>query len=285
MPTTIHSSFVLIIWFLFLRFALTYSQNQFNPIRDVLNSHKAEITYQKSPTFNGECFLFHFRNKSNDTLFVDLESGQNLGNEYPEMFIVKSQELMVLPHQQIENAGYAFYYENPTSSILDDTKQQNELTPEKWKKLARTINANEFTIEAIQAAIWCITDNHPLHSIPTKGNQNIQALKRTVSEIQKNEFPWYYLRITDDTTTLNNTKQINLIGNISFYVESSSIITVNIRNNSNEVMTTLIEQTSVGPGTHKFSLNTNVSLWPKGNYVIYVYQDFSQILTRETFEL
>lgn len=255
------------------------------PIDELIASGQIHVKINGTATFNAQCLSLDLINLTADTLIVSIESGKKLNAGNQDVFIVKSNEIYLLPHQTIRNAGHVFYYESPTNTIINGNTASNELTAEKWKKLSKVIDENDFPITTIQAAIWCITDNHPVSSIQSSDMKNIQTLRRIVSELQQNELPWYYVTYYEDTSVIYSNKYKNVIGNIEFYVQSSTIITINIRNKNNEVMTTLIKESAVGPGNHKFSVNASVSLWPKGEYVVFVYEDYSKVICRKTFEL
>ncbi len=258
------------------------------PINELLNKGEIKVTIKGNPTFNAECLSFDISNKSSDTLCIHFEAGQKLNStskNNQNEFILKSKTVCIPPHQTLIEAGHVLFYQNPKNSIINEDSTSTELTTKKWQKLSKIIEENDYPIQAIQAAIWCITDNHPVSSIISEDKKNIQLLRRTVSEIQKNELPWYYFTSSQDTTEIYPVENKNIIGNIEFYVNSSTIITINIRNEHDEIMTTLIKESSVGPGYHKFSINTSIRTWTKGTYTVFVYEDYSKVIARKTFEL
>lgn len=254
------------------------------PIQELILVNKIQVKIKGKAEFIGQCISFDLENLTGDTLFVLLKSGEKLvsNNIDQDVFIVKSNVICLAPHQNKINTGYLFYYEIP-NAILDEKK--GELTSENWRKLAKVIDAHNFPIDAIQAAIWCITDNHPVSSISSNDMKNIQLLRRVVTEIQKNELPWYYFTSFEDTTDIYSENHKNIIGNIEFYVHSNSIITINVRNKQGKIMTTLLEESHIGVGKHIFSINLSVSSWPKGEYIVYVFENYDKINTTKTFEL
>lgn len=285
MKQTFYASFLGFILLLLFTSAKKKIRTTAFPIDELIASGKIHTKMNGTATFNAQCLSFDLSNLTSDTLCILLESGKKLNSGNQNVFIIKSNVICIPPHQTLVKSGYVFYYENPTSTLINGSSASNELTAEKWRKLSKVINENDYSINTIQAAIWCITDNHPVNSITSEDMKNIQLLRRVVSEIQKNELPWYYITFHEDTTVLYSEKHTNVIGNIEFYVQSSTIITINIRNKQNEVMTTLIKESAVGPGNHKFSVNASVSLWSKGEYAVYVYEDYSKVICRKTFEL
>jgi hypothetical protein len=50
-------------------------------------------------------------------------------------------------------------------------------------------------------------------------------------------------------------------------------------------MQTLMKGMNTGPGSYNYSLNLNVRKWPKGAYDIYIYEDYSNLNLKKTFEL
>jgi hypothetical protein len=50
-------------------------------------------------------------------------------------------------------------------------------------------------------------------------------------------------------------------------------------------MATLISSEAQDPGKHDFKLNLNVKNWPKGDYDICVYEDYSNLNFKKRFTI
>ena len=258
-------------------------------IEQLLNENKIEVLIKGKGGHKGECVSFDLKNLTEDTLFVLLESGRRLvsgDSSNQDIFIVKSKTICLTPHQQKLDSGFGFCCQSSNSSPqLDDDFSIGQMAPEEWQKLAKVIDANDFPIGAIQSAVWCISNDHPISSIHSDDMEGIQLLRRTVAEIKLKELPWYYMTYHEDTSVVFSNKYKNIIGNIEFNVQSNAIITINVRNKHGQIVATLIKESSVGVGKHKYSMNLSVSRWPKGDYTIYVYEDYSRLNSKKTFEL
>ncbi|NVO03858.1 MAG: hypothetical protein HXX09_14265, partial [Bacteroidetes bacterium] len=124
-----------------------------------------------------------------------------------------------------------------------------------------------------------------ISSIYADNMESIYLLRKTVADIKGIEIPWYSLAFAKDSTRLFSGKPERVFGDLDYYINTNSNITINIRDKKGILVKTLVKGDSKGPGNYQYKLSLNVLGWPKGEYTIYVFQDYSNLNIKKTFVL
>jgi hypothetical protein len=239
--------------------------------------------------YQENCIEFSLKNLTNDSLFVLVEPGRRLTADdsvYQDIFIVKKNLIALGPLESKTMSGYGFCCQSHDHSPAKGSKfSLGYMTPKEWIKLATVIDENKFPAAAIQNAVWTVSNNHPLSSIYDEDIESISLLRKTVAEIKGIEIPWYSLTFVKDTARLFSGKPERVYGDLDYYINTNSNITINIRNKKGILVKTLVKDDSKGPGKYQYKLNLLVKSWPKGEYTVYVFQDFSNLNIKKTFVL
>lgn len=159
------------------------------------------------------------------------------------------------------------------------------MTPPDWVELASVINQNNFPSISIQNAIWVLSDNHSIASIHYEKMEEIDLLRQTVAKIKGIVLPWYTLTYETDTALVFSERPEKLYGKFSYYTNKNAIISINIRSLKGLLMKTLISEEASNPGNHEYKLDLNVKNWPKGDYDICVYEDYSNLNLKKRFTI
>src|SRR3989338_4198340 len=86
----------------------------------------------------------------------------------------------------------------------------------------------------------------------------------------------------------NTTIQIgaeSVYGEITYYISNNALISINVRDKNGVVVANLEKGTAKGSGEYNYSLALSVKGWPKGEYEIAVYEDYSRLIKRVKFTL
>ncbi len=237
----------------------------------------------------GDCVEFDIKNMTPDTLFVHLEAGRILVPEDSSMqdiFLAKNIRIDLEPYKTKKFTAFGFCCKSSKSSPAKDIKFDiGKMAPPEWLKLAEIIDKNDFPLSSIQSAVWAVSDNHPVSSIYDENNIEILELRRTVSEIRGEEIPWYSLIFEEDTNSLFSHIPERLVGELDYYIRNNAVVTINIRNKNGQIVTYLVDDVVVNPGNYTYDLDLNVKGWPRGEYDVYVYTDFSNVNIKKTFKL
>lgn len=236
--------------------------------------------------FQQNCIEFNLRNMRSDTLFVKIEPGRRLVSEdtmLQDIFIVKENKFTLLPFEKKKVNGFGFCceshmrgpYRNANFSI-------GFMAPPQWVRLADTINNNTFDPSEIQHAVWVFSNNHPLSSIHGKDN----SLRKMAAAIKGVEEPWYSTTYEEDTAMLFSGRAYLLTGTVPFYVKTSSMVSIVVRNiKSGKLMAVPLKKSAHNPGAYTYNLIVSVKNWPKGEYEVLIYEDEYNLNLRKNFSL
>jgi hypothetical protein len=239
--------------------------------------------------YQGDCIEFDLQNTISDTLFVEIEPGRRLISKdttIQDILIVKRKRFKIFPRMREKLKGNGFCCQSNNHSPYENAKFDVGCKADSnWVKLAEFINVNDFPTQATQSAIWVLSDNHPLSSVHADDLSSIYPLRKIVAEIKGVEIPWYSLTYKADTARLFSNRPKNIYGNFKYRVKNNSVITISVRNKNGAIVKTLVAKEAKGPGEYIYRLNMNVEKWKKGEYSIYVYQDYSKQIVRKKFVL
>ena len=248
---------------------------------------KAQITglggYQK------DCIEFLLENNTPDSLWIQLEPGRRLVSEdtlIQDILIVKEENILLAAHEKKHLKGYGFCCQSSKRSPGNGSKfNTGYMAPAGWIELAKVINANKFPASSVQHAIWVLSNNHPISSIHATNMENIKVLRETVAGIKGIELPWYTLTFVKDTAQLFSGRPEMLFGKIDYYIRNNTVVTINIRDKRGRIVKSLTKGKTANPGKYTYDLKLNVKAWPKGEYNLYIYEDFSNLNKRKKFVL
>ena len=115
--------------------------------------------------------------------------------------------------------------------------------------------------------------------------EEIELLRNTVAKIKGTVLPWYTITYEKDTTMLFSERPEKLYGKISYYVNKNAIISINVRSPKGRLMSTPVSAETINPGNHEYKLNLDIKNWPKGDYDICVYEDYSNLNLKKRFTI
>lgn len=285
--------FILILFSLIIS-AKNYTSNPikkeiFVSIEKLIKENKLEAKINGIGGHTEECVAFDLKNLTADTLYIHLEAGRRLTSiesETQDIFVVKNKAIRLEPHQEKTIIGYGFCCQSSNSSpSIKSEFNIGLMTPPEWLKLAEVIDENNFPSEAIQSAVWVLSNNHKLSSVHHEDLEKIQLLRQTLADIKGIILPWYTLTYQKDTAQLFTDKPDKLISDISYYLKTNSSVHINIRNAQGNLVYTVAKRINPGRGQHSFHLRLPVNNWPKGEYALYIYEDDNNLNTKKIFEL
>jgi hypothetical protein len=264
-------------------------EEKFQSIQTLINGHQLEAQIKGIGGYQKECIAFNLINLTADTLSILLESGRRLtsfDSTIQDILIVKSKKIKLDPYQQETVTGYGFCCQSKNGGPKKDSEFNiGYMAPPEWQILTKVIDENKFPTHAIQSAIWVLSNDHALSSIHHEDLDEIQSLRRTVADIKGIKLPWYTLIYEEDTTMLFSTKPDQLISDMSYYLKTNATVSINIRNALGELVYNVANIVNPGRGSHSFHLRLPVKNWPKGEYGLYIYEDYNNLNTKKIFVL
>lgn len=284
--------YLAIILLNFLLFNYSWSNtrdSKYVSVEELCSSGQLKALIVGTGGYQENCTALHLKNLSEDSLYVHFEAGRRMfskNEDVQDIFIVKEQFFAIAPQQKKQIDGYGFCCQASNASPgVKDTFLIGKMAPDDWVYVAQVINANTFPAQAVQHAVWVISDNKPFSSIHDENMQGIRKLREAVAKIKNIEIPWYSMEFVKDTASLFSDQPLKLYGELSYYLKENTSISIMIRSDKGRLMSRVQNQTAMGSGSHTYNLNENILNWPKGEYTIYVYQDQNVLNMKKSFTI
>ena len=228
-------------------------------------------------------------NKTTDSIKVWIEPGRRFiakDSIYQDWFIADERMITIVPLGMAEEDLLGFCCQVHDRGPAEGAKYSiGYMAPESWIQLATLIKEGDYPRGASQHAVRCLSDNLPSYSIYDEDEKKVRPLRELVAKLKGEQVPWYMLSYQKDTTRLFSDIAERLIGKIDYYLPNSSIVTINIRSSTGEVVKVLAKESGLGPGMHTIPVDLNVKGWPKGKYEVMVYTDYATLISKSVFKL
>lgn len=258
-------------------------------IEELLNRGLLSVMLSSKGGYQEDCMQIVLRSNSPDTLHTAIEPGRRLIAEdsvYQDILIVKEQLITLLPRETKTISSYGFCCQSSDASPAKGSKfRLGYMAPPEWVRLAQLINKNSYPPEAIQHAIWVLSDNHDISSIHSDNINEIQALRELTAEIKGVKLPWYTLTYVKDTAHVFSNKAERVFGNFDYYVQNNGMVSIIVKTPDGRVVKKLVNNAASNPGTYTYYLNMDVSQLPKGTYLIFVYEDYNKLVLKKDFSI
>ena len=265
------------------------TSEKFTSIEKYIENNKLKAEIKGIGGYQESCLDISLKNNTPDTLFILLEPGRRIVCEdstMQDIFIVKERRIILPPLASTKTDGYGFCCRASKRSPQKNINFKiGYMAPPDWIVLAEVINQNNFPKDAIQNAVWVLSDNHSMASIHSEKLEEIDLLRRTVAKIKGIVLPWYSITYEKDSTQLFSNKAERIFGNFDYYINKNVMVSINVRSTKGRLMATLITSEAQDPGKHDYKLNLNVKNWPKGDYDICVYEDYSNLNFKKRFTI
>ena len=238
---------------------------------------------------SGFCIEAKLRNNGSSAINVMVEPGRRLvadSAEYQDVFIVKAKYITILPGKEEKVQLYGFCCESSDWGPGVDLKYKaGAMAPPAWVKLAAFINQNNFPDNAVQHAVWVMSNNHDIAGVDCNNREQTIALRKMLCDLTGKEMPWATVNYKQDSNMVF-TGVINRIrGDIQYYVRYNCPVTIVLTDNYGRLIKTLMEPTIQGIGRYTFTLDLDVSDYPSGDYEVRIYEDGAILLDRRKFAI
>jgi hypothetical protein len=280
--------FIFLIFFMQISYAANES-NTYISVETLLKENKISLDIAGLGGYSGECIDVKIAGKVQDTLFILIEPGRRfVSNDttIQDILVLKRYEIVLPPFAGVNISVYGFCCQSSNHS-----PQQKSLfhvgfmAPETWVELAEFVDKNDFCLSAVQNAVWVLSNDHPVSSIYAKKNDSEYKLKKFVAELKKVELPWYSLTFKADTARLFSGRPERIFGKINYRLKHNTVISIIVKDENNETVTSLIREIAKGPGDYAYYLDLPVLTWAKGKYSVYIIENYSNIILRKDFVL
>ncbi|MFH2144250.1 MAG: hypothetical protein ABIJ97_17620 [Bacteroidota bacterium] len=276
-----------------------------------LLSFNADMTEKKSITFKdaidknliktivtglgghqGNCVEIEVRNISSyDTTFC-FEPGRRLVSEdstVQDILIVKENSFFLASGKNIVISGYGFCCQAHNSSPRkSEIFKIGDLADDNMVKLAEYLNKNDYPDDAMQGAVWVLSDNKPLDCINSTDENvdKVRKLQKFVATLAKIDInlAWYSIVYKTDTSMLFSGIADTLVGEVEYQLWNNCEASLVMYDNNGKIIHHFYKNKLLGPDKYIYPVKFSVFDWPKGKYFIRLFAD-GQMKKENVFEL
>jgi len=183
---------------------LTFALVSYKPAGDSTSSYAASeaatltVTFHGSenpdpgvyqPSFYKQCITAEVSNSaSTDASFI-IDEGTLLTPDNPDlqrMMVTKEEHIIIKPHSNQKIKLYAMCTQADNGGPVPKTRfVVSGVAPGSWVSLANLISRHHYQDLAGQAALWVLTDNHPVGDIKGADVNEVQVLKNYVAKLKQ----------------------------------------------------------------------------------------------------
>ncbi|MBL7899881.1 MAG: hypothetical protein JNJ99_15175 [Crocinitomicaceae bacterium] len=247
------------------------------PLEALVNSGKISVSFISKGGYQGNCMQMIVHNHSADSVYGFVEPGRKLNSVNDgeqDILVVKAAQIKLKRFEKDTLDVFGFCCQSGKSGPSKNALYTiGSLAPAAWIFIANLINLNQFPNDAIQHAVWVLSDNHDIRSIPAYSNPAMDQLRYAVADILDIEIPWYSFRYKSDENDLFTGIKTHFFAEVAFNIPQRALITPQITRPNGEIIYTG-EHQYFSAGDQKISVSFPISGWEDGEYDFYLLEDF-----------
>lgn len=250
---------------------------EFVSIQELQQSGKISLSIEGTGGYQQECVQLIVRNQSADSIHGLVEAGRkfnSMNDGEQDILVVKNKKFSLGKGQTDTVKVFGFCCEATKSS-----PQKNSLfgigilAPVSWLILTNIIDKFNFPPTAIQNAIWVLSNNHDIRSIPAFNTPESDQLRHTVASILDIELPWYSFAYAADSSDLFTGKKTHLFAEIPFNIPFQALISTQVVDKTGNLMYDAYVG-SFKAGDNTLKVNIPIEHWAIDEYDLFITEDF-----------
>lgn len=152
-------------------------------------------------------------------------------------------------------------------------------------RLARHLASERYGEQAMQQAIWAVSDGNPISGIDTDDATATQVLRRFVSALTGRPVPWYTTAFAPaEAGRAFNPSATRVTGRVDFQQRHAGVLSIVVKDATGRTLHVLDEGRDLRQGTYAIDVAVAVRGWPPGRYSICFATD-GVLLKKQEFEL
>lgn len=269
--------------------AQTIDTAAYMPLEKCLQMPGVKFTARCLGGHSGKCIEAVLRNNGSSPIQVRVEPGRRLvadSAKYQDIFVVKSNFITLQPGCEEKVELFGFCCESSDwGPGLDLKYSPGFMAPAAWVKLASFLDRNNFSTNAMQHAVWVLSNNHDIAGVDCGNREQTIALRQYLCDLTGKEMPWATIQYKQDSNVVFTGALTRIRGDIPYYVRSNSSVGVFVTDYTGRIVETLMTPSIHRSGQHNYSLDLDVSGYPKGDFEVRVYEDGTKLLERKRFSI
>ncbi|MBA3900363.1 MAG: hypothetical protein H0X62_09175 [Bacteroidetes bacterium] len=241
---------------------------------EAINQGIIRLDVKSKGGHSGGCLSASIKNTASERITILIPPGTMFHPEEPGMqnIIVVKEKLLALNRNESKTTVIIGFCCNLSKKSPSEGMafKAAKSTNKNLIQIANFINGQNFNDDAIQSAIWAVSDGNRISEIYDENPEKVSSLRKEVSEITGQPITWYATR-TNRTTGEDgfiNNEPVLVTGEISIKVEKPCTLIQEVFNEKGEVKWRIKDMEIPWAGSMNYDFQLRVSGWPKGNYYV-----------------
>lgn len=221
----------------------------------------------------GNCLNMDIENISLHHLNIQLESGRNfLSNDTTkqDILIVKEEIFVLNKGEKDKRDLFGFCSQSHKGSpSINESYSIGEIKDKKTIQLTQYLSKNNYPLNAMQSAIWVLTNNRRVEGIFHQNRDSIQSLMDYVSGLTYQFTPWYSIKYKEDDNNLVSNEAQQIYGMFEGRLQKNTKVKVVVFDMLN--VPQLRKEIFINEESSSHPITLDVSLLPHGRYHIGFY--------------
>lgn len=253
------------------------SATELIPLEALVSTGKISVSFVNKGGYQGNCMQMIIHNQTADSVYGYVEPGRRLNSvndAEQDILVVKAAQIKLKSFEKDTLDIFGFCCQSGKSGPSKNALYTiGSLAPAAWVIIANLINLNQFPNDAVQHAVWVLSDNHDIRSIPAYSNPAMDQLRYAVADILDIEIPWYSFRYKQNEHDLFTGIKTHFFAEVAFHIPQRALMTAQITRPNGEIIYTG-EHQYFSAGDQKISVCFPISNWEDGEYDFYLLEDF-----------
>lgn len=287
MDVVIRLSLILFFFFVFSNQPLRAHNIQIS-IEEALRKKLVSATFTSLAGHSGYCIESQIVNNQNQEISLFFEPGRIIDSKedkFQNILLTKKIETKILAFQKKSVQLFGFCCQiNNASPFLKCEYKLGKMADSGLVKIAQFFNENNFDDNTQQYAIWCISDQRSLESIPQTFDNCSEELINLCSRIRKLPNPTSCFTYLDVPNQMFSNIKSHYKTQIKYSKKEKSKLMIAIVDSLGNTIKVIADNNFSERGNYNYLINVSVYNWKKGKYFLRIFEGQSKEFER-TFEI
>lgn len=284
----------LVILLLTLSFFHLNASNEDNSkylsIEELAKNGLLRITISGSGGHTAECIQMEISNPTGNHQYARIEPGRILGSidtNTQDIIITREEILALAPGEMQTLSIYGFCSQSQHGSPdAGEYFNVGKMGDTALVSLAEFLNekGNSYPVDAMQQAVWCLTNDHALSDIFDEDLASIADLRNFVADLKGIKTPWYSVEKEAEEGEMVPYYTKSISGQVEVFIPTYGLVDVYICDSEGKVFDVFEENERYDPGAFEYSFRLTVVNWPRGTYYFCIRMD-GNVIRRLEFEI
>ena len=264
----------------------SFDPGRFTSIEKLMNAGIITADLESPGGDSSLNIIITMTNNSPDSAHVWVEAGRRLESVDPgeqDILVVGNEQVGLAPGETTEVQVDGFCCQSKNAGPKKKSMFRiGAMAAAAWVFLANIIDRNHFPKKSVQHAVWCLSNDHDIRTIPVFRGKPTIKLRQAVADIKEVPLPWYSFGYKDDPEQLFSGEKESIVAEVLFEAPRRAMMTGQIKNSAGQIV---YQSPSyhASRGENIYFLEADIRGWPDGSYDFYLMEDFHTLNQVKTF--